>query len=105
MRIALLPVLLLLACAGSSDGSSREPSSHTTYPPKMIEGETVDANGKPLDSEIRQCLEKTQAVDSAISNAISGEKSSVDTTESDFQTCWCKSKGYRGLRMNGSCLE
>ena len=103
MRILLLPLLLSLACAGSSGGSSESPGS-ATYPPKMVEGETVDADGKALNPEIRRCVEKFNNQDEAIGMAIAGEKSSVDTSEADFGTCWCKSNGFRGQRMNGSCL-
>src|SRR5687767_2292087 len=107
MRSMFLPVLLVLACAGSSgssDGSSREPSDHTTYPPKMVEGENVK-DGVPTDPEIAACLEKKQAIGKGVFEAIAGEgeKSSVDDTESNFEVCWCQSKGYRGIKMDHSC--
>ncbi|WP_434417908.1 hypothetical protein [Nannocystis pusilla] len=103
MRVLSFPLFLMLACAGSAGGSS-DPSTPATYPPKMVEGETVDADGKALDPKIRRCVEEFNAKDEAIGMAIAGEKSSVDTSEADFGTCWCKANGFRGQRMNGSCL-
>lgn len=104
MRFVLLP-LLLVACAGSagsSDGSSREPSDHTTYAPSLVEGENFK-DGKPTDPDVAQCYADKKQQDSTIGNVIAGQESDVDTTEADFQWCWCKSKGYRGLKMDRSC--
>jgi hypothetical protein len=103
MRLVCLPIVVLFACAGSSERSSREPDQAAVYPPEPVKGKDVDEDGKPLNPEIAACIDEIVDRNNSIGMAISGEKSSVDDRAISFGYCWCKSKGFRGQRTNLSC--
>ena len=116
MRLITLPFIALFACAGSSS-SSQDPSTPATYPPEMAKGDNVDENGRALDPKIASCIDVKLAMDAKIGGAAIGLGTAIlgendaktsdlsKTPEADFSYCWCKSRGFRGQRRDGSCLE
>ena len=99
MRPLLFVTLLVSACWYPSQDTQ---NPEGVRPPAPIQGRDVDAYGTPIDPQIASCVRHTKTVDSTIAGAF-GEKAEHDQS-GNFAYCWCRANGFRGQRVNGTCL-
>lgn len=99
--VIILALALAPACAGAPEETS--PPSHKTYPPAPS-SDDVDAFGSAKDPEIAGCM---SSLDNrrGFASTLVGESSVKENRSDDFKLCWCRKRGYHGLRADGSCLS
>ena len=95
--LALLLSVSLSACATAEvAGGSR------TYPPSPSSSD-VDAYGSARDPEIARCMSRQQ-LRANFGESLLGPSIVPENKSYEYQVCWCKARGYRGLGMSGACV-
>lgn len=96
--LALLLFASLSACATADvAGGSR------TYPPSPSSSD-VDAYGTARDPEIARCMSRQQ-MRASVGTTLFGPSSVPDNKSYEYQVCWCKARGFRGMGAGGACLD
>jgi hypothetical protein len=96
--LALLLSVFLSACATAAvAGGAR------TYPPSPSSSD-LDAYGTARDPEIARCMSRQQ-MRSNFGESLFGPSVVPENKSYEYQVCWCKAHGFRGMGAGGACLD
>lgn len=96
--LALLLSVFLSACATAAvAGGAR------TYPPSPSSSD-LDAYGTARAPEIARCMSRQQ-MRSNFGESLFGPSVVPENKSYEYQVCWCKAHGFRGMGAGGACLD
>lgn len=97
-NLAFFLFLVAPACVTPSEVAG---GSHT-YPPSPSASD-VDAYGTARNPEIARCMSRQQ-MRASFGATLLGPSSVPENKSHEYQVCWCKTQGYRGLGVSGACV-